>query len=99
MLAKVEKLEQLRFSSPNVSDEGMAHIASMRILRFLHLISLRITDDGLARLEGMSHLNSFYIDGLVVSEAAVDHLFKSIPGVHFHQDQMHLPGDPNADEH
>jgi hypothetical protein len=98
-LAELPKLELLRFHSQNVTDDGMRHIAGMPSLRFLHLIDVPITDAGLVHLHGMVKLESFYLDGGRCTEAGLRGLLAALPELHFHVDQLHLPGDPQADEH
>ncbi|MBL8849802.1 MAG: hypothetical protein JNG89_08965 [Planctomycetaceae bacterium] len=98
-LADLPKLELLRFHSPNVTDDGMPYIARMPSLRFLHLIDVPITDAGLAQLHGMQQLESLYLDGGRCTESGMRALLTALPELHFHLDQLHLPGDPQADEH
>jgi hypothetical protein len=98
-LATLPQLELLRFHSPNVTDDGMRQVARMPALRFLHLIDVPVTDAGLAHLHGMRRLESFYLDGGQCTEAGLRALLKALPELHFHLDQLHLPGDPRADAH
>ena len=40
------------------------------------------------------------IDGAdAVTDQGLDRLLTALPNVHFHRDQQHRPGDPNADKH
>lgn len=99
LLAGLPQLELLRFHSPKVTDAGLAHIARMPSLRFLHLIDAPITDAGLLHLHGMRRLESFYLDGGACTEEGLRGLLRALPELHFHLDQLHLPGDPRADVH
>ena len=42
-------------------------------------------------------LQSFYLDDSDVSEAALERLLLSRPGLHLHLDQRHLDRDPHRD--
>lgn len=99
VLASLEKLELLRFGSPQVSDEGLAIISRLPSLRFLHLIDVPITDAGLLHLHGMEQLESLYLDGGHCTDEGLRKLLHSLPELHFHQDQLHLPDDPLAHPH
>jgi len=98
-IATLPKLELLRFSSPDVTDQGMEHIASIETLRFLHLIDVPVTDKGISALHTMTGLESFYLDGGRCTDEALGELLRALPELHFHRDQLHLPGDPRADDH
>ncbi|MGV3607349.1 MAG: hypothetical protein ACO1RA_13170 [Planctomycetaceae bacterium] len=93
------QLELLRIGSPNISDAGMAHVAEMKKLRFLHLIDVPITDAGLKPLAAMTWLESFYLDGGKATDEGLSELILAIPKLHFHRDQQHLPNDPRKDKH
>lgn len=96
-LATLPRLQLLRLHSRRVTDAGLAHIADMKSLRFLHLIDVPITDAGLQHLYGMTWLESFYLDGGRCTDEGLSALRKALPNLHFHLDQLHLPGDPRAD--
>jgi len=98
-LANLPHLELLRFRSPHVTDDGLKHIAALPALRFLHLIDVPVTDAGIAHLNSMSKLESFYLDGGRCTDDGLRSLLKALPNLHFHLDQLHLPGDPRADDH
>lgn len=99
LLAQLPKLELLRFHSPRVTDDGLRAIARMPALRFLHLIDVPVTDAGLLHLHGMRRLESFYLDGGACTDTGLRSLLAALPELHFHRDQLHLPGDPRADVH
>ena len=92
-------LELLRLGSPRIGDAGLASIAELKQLRFLHLIDSPVTDEGLAHLRRMTWLESFYLDGGQATDAGLSELIKALPNLHFHRDQQHLPDDPRSDDH
>ena len=98
-IATLPDLQLLRFHSPQVTDDGVRHIAAIRSLKFLHLIDVPITDAGLEHLRGMTWLQSFYLDGGHCTDDGLYALLKSLPDLHFHKDQLHLPDDPRAYPH
>jgi hypothetical protein len=99
-LSQLPGLVQLRLGSRKITDAGMDHVAALKQLRFLHLINLRLTDAGILKLQQMTSLESLYLDGVNdVTDQGLDRLLKALPGVHFHRDQQHLPGDPHDDGH
>ena len=99
IVQEVPLLEQLRLGSPQITDVGLASIAQLKQLRFLHLIDVPLTDAGLKHLEQMTWLESFYLDGGNVTDAGLSALIEALPELHFHRDQQHLPGDPRSDGH
>lgn len=96
---EVPQLELLRVGSPRITDAGLATIAQLNELRFLHLIDVPITDAGLKHLEQMIWLESFYLDGGAVTDRGLSSLIKALPELHFHRDQQHLPSDPRREDH
>jgi hypothetical protein len=98
-LSQFPRLELLRFHSPHVTDAGLAQIAGLRSLRFLHLIDVPVTDAGLAHLHAMTWLESFYLDGGHCTDEGLSALLRALPDLHFHKDQLHLPGDSRAHPH
>lgn len=98
-LARLERLQLLRFGSPNVTDAGLRELTRLPGLRFLHLIDVPITDAGLKHIAAIEKLESFYLDGGGPTDAGLNQLLVERPELHFHRDQQHLPGDPNADRH
>jgi zinc and cadmium transporter len=97
--AKLPNLILLRLGSPNLTDEALRTISQMKHLRFLHLIDIPITDAGLEYLSEMEQLESLYLDGAKASDEGLAKLLKSLPKLHFHRDQRHLPNDPLDDKH
>jgi hypothetical protein len=98
-LATLEHLFLLRFGSPNVTDEGLEPLTELPKLRFLHLLDVPITDAGLKHVAAIETLESFYLDGGRTTDTGLRDLLAARPDIHFHKDQHHLPGDPNADMH
>lgn len=97
--SELPNLIQLRVGSQKLTDSCLSTIAKIRSLRFLHLIRVPVTDVGLKHLHGMKQLESFYLDGAAASDVGLSELIEALPQLHFHRDQMHLPGDPRADKH
>lgn len=98
-LATLERLSLFRFASPDVTDAGLKPLAALPNLRFLHLLDVPITDAGLEHVAAIPSLESFYLDGGRVTDAGLQRLLDHRPDLHFHKDENHLPGDPNADDH
>ncbi|REJ90159.1 MAG: hypothetical protein DWQ34_17915 [Planctomycetota bacterium] len=97
--AQLPRLELLRFHSPHVTDAGLEHVSRMTSLRFLHLIDVPVTDAGITHLHRMTWLESFYLDGGDCTDEGLSALLTALPDLHFHKDQLHLPGDPLAHPH
>lgn len=98
-ISMLPHLELLRFQSPHVTDAGLESVARMKSLRFLHLLNVPVTDTGLASLHRMTWLESFYLDGGGCTDEGLSELLTALPELHFHKDQLHLPGDPHAHTH
>jgi len=98
-IATLPDLELLRFGSPNVADSGLACLANLKTLRFLHFMNVPVTDSGLKVLHGMNQLESLYIDGGLQTDEGIRLLLQENSELHFHRDQLHLPGDSRADGH
>jgi hypothetical protein len=98
-VASLEGLTLLRFGSPNVTDEGLQELRYLPRLKFLHLLGVPITDAGLPHIASIETLQSFYLDGGRTTDAGLRKLLADRPDLHFHKDQRHLPGDPQAHRH
>jgi hypothetical protein len=96
-LAGHPSLNFLRFHSPHVTDQGLAVLPQIPRLRFLHLINVPMTDAGLPQMYELKKLESFYLDGGNCTEDGLSKLIQHLPELHFHWNQLHLPGDPQAD--
>lgn len=95
-VTQLAELEQLRIGSPRLTDEGLASLRALPNLRFLHLIDVPISDAGLSHVAAVATLESFYLDGGEATPSGLRTFLRKRPDVHFHKDQLHLPGDPNA---
>lgn len=98
-IAKMPRVEQLRCGSPLITDAGIDVIRNMPNLRFVHLIDAPITDAGLSKFEGFSQLESLYLDGTNVSDVGIRCFLRSMPGLHFHINQLHHGSDPQKHDH
>jgi hypothetical protein len=77
----------------------MRTLPELPALLRLHLIDVPITEDGLRELAKIEQLESLYIDGAQLSDAALDELFRQRPGLHVHINQQHHDRDPHAHAH
>ena len=77
----------------------MPVLAGLPSILRLHLIDVPITDAGLAELAKIERLQSLYIDGGRISDAAWDELFRQRPKLHVHINQEHHDRDPNRHRH
>jgi hypothetical protein len=103
-LKTLPNLEQLRFSSPHVTDAGMAELADFPVLWHLHLIQVPITDRGLLPLRAAAQLLSLYLDGMQVSDDGLRRLIAQRQRclwtpLHLHIDQHHRDFDPLKGTH
>ena len=99
LISNLPKLTLLRLGSPSVTDGGIAVLAEAPALRFIHLLNVSVTDAGLRAFHDMSQLESLYIDGGQETEDGISELLRRNPRLHFHRNQLHVAGDPNADGH
>jgi hypothetical protein len=58
-----------------------------------------VTDEGLQTIANMKGLESLYLDGGHVSDAALEKLIEVRPALHLHQNQQHLYNDPQRHTH
>ena len=79
-----EDVRGLRLGSPHITDAGLAHLASLRQLRFLILRDAQVTDAGLARLAELENLESLYLERTQVTDAGVEQLKRALPQLHVH---------------
>ena len=99
MFSRLPSLQLLRFGSREVSDVGIAKLRNAKALRFLHLLNVPVSDQGLRAFHGFPQLESLYIDGGNETDEGIQALLASNPELHFHQNQIHVADDPNADGH
>jgi hypothetical protein len=64
-------------------------------LRWLHLIDIPLTDAALQPIGELRNLESLYLDGARISDAAYDEFFRAHPNLHVHIDQHHHDRDPS----
>lgn len=75
-VAQFKNLEQLAFSSPFVTDEGLAKLKSLKKLKRLVLGGHVITDKGLSVIENFPNLESLEIFAPNATDKIFDHLKK-----------------------
>ena len=75
------KLRELRIGAPQATAEGLSHLARLP-LDWLILVEMKITDDGARHVAGMKSLQSLYLPGCEISDAARSDLERAIPHVH-----------------
>ncbi len=63
----------------NVTDAGLAHLASLTQLQELSLDNTHINDAGLVHLTGMTQLQQLYLDGTQTTYSGVTTIQKSLP--------------------
>jgi hypothetical protein len=83
-LAELSQLEglpdlvQVRVTSGEVTDTGVACLKAMKTLKFLDLGGNRVTDSGLAHLGGLLELEGLDLHGTRVTDAGLRHLSRLI---------------------
>lgn len=99
-LASLPDLRSLRLGGRGLAGvEAATAVATLEGLVSLHLIDVPIGDEGLAALGRLRRLQTLYLDGAGVSDAAWDGYFHDHPDVHVHVDQAHHDRDPRGDHH
>ena len=93
-LERHPRLKLIRLRAPQLSDQGLSSFTSMPELRWLHLMEVPLTDQGLEVFRSMTKLESLYLDGDRATDEGLSNLVLARPDLHFHRDQLHLPGDP-----
>lgn len=68
------ELEWLDLRITPVGDEGAAHLAALRKLKFLNLFRTNLSDKGLADLQGLTQLETLLIGGTRVSDDGLKNL-------------------------
>lgn len=99
LLVGLPELEQLRFSSPNVTAAGLGVLGKAKSMRLLHLIDVPVTAVVLEEIARLEHLESLYFDGVELDSEAMERFFVARPDIHVHIDQLHHERDPNAHPH
>ncbi len=98
-LTRCEQLEQLRIASPRFTDEGLAVLAEMPRLRYLHLVGSPLADGAVPHLKRLTGLSALYLDGTEITLDGKRELRDALPDTHIHFDGGHYRGDPGADSH
>jgi hypothetical protein len=65
-----------------ITDDGLANVAPLTDLKWLHLADTRVTDGGLKYLTGLTNLKQLFLPATTaVTPAGVDELKTRLPGV------------------
>jgi hypothetical protein len=103
LLTTLPRLQQLRFSSPHVTQRGLTKLGQAKSLRLLHLFDMPVTADVLEEIARLDKLESLYIDHPHVDraefDAALERFFQARPDVHVHIGQQHHDLDPHQHGH
>jgi hypothetical protein len=67
--------------SVQITNAGLAHLARLRNLEFLHISASRITDAGLACLRGLKSLKRLELDNSHVTQRGMQELQASLPSL------------------
>ena len=74
------KLQYLDLGKNQITNQGLAHVASLVELRKLVLDGNRIDDEGIAQLKSLDQLGGISVDGTEVTLSALGNLFVTIQG-------------------
>ena len=88
-LADLPQLESLRLGQVELTADTLLRLTT---LKHLHLLDTTLSDDAVAAIAGLDRLESFYLDRVVVSDAALRSLVRTRPDLHLHIDQLHPDG-------
>lgn len=79
-LAGLRKLEVLRISGQDLTDEGLSHVKKLSSLKQLEILHCQVTDVGLAQLANLKRLEELDIRGVDrVTAAGVQQLRERLP--------------------
>ncbi len=93
-LAYLRDLKKLRVLNlcvshkPDITDEGLAHVAGLTALENLDLFSQEVTDTGLVHLEGLTALRVLDVRSTKVTAEGTTRLKKKLP-------KLKLVGEPS----
>ena len=93
-LDQLTDLTSLRIGGTCINSDAIKVIGRLPKLQHLHLIQPTLIDADLESLAAIDSLQSLYVDGCKLSEAAWQKLFTQRPKLHVHLDQAHLDYDP-----
>lgn len=74
VLTEFPRLKEVVLEGPDITDEGMTHVAGIPQLRTLSLKQTSVTSDGLARLSSTSDLVALKLQGTTVKDETLDGL-------------------------
>lgn len=74
------KLQYLDLGNNKITNQGLAHVASLVELRELVLDGNRVDDQGIAQLKKLNQLEGLSVDGTEVTLSALGNLFVTIQG-------------------
>jgi hypothetical protein len=74
LVAAFSDLEALDLRLTSVGDDGVAHLAGIRTLRFLNLFRTRVSDASLEYLRASAGLETLLVGGTRVTDAGLAHL-------------------------
>ena len=76
-VGRLPELEELFiWDSEELTDEGVAHLRSLKKLKFLKLGTSAITDEAVAHLSVVSSLETLYLDGNALTDKALEYASK-----------------------
>jgi beta-lactamase regulating signal transducer with metallopeptidase domain len=79
-LAGMQKLEDLRISGQDLTDEGLSHLKNLSSLKRLHILHSQVTDAGLPQLANLKQLEELDMRGVdTVTAAGVQQLREQLP--------------------
>lgn len=79
LLLGAQRLEQLQFSSPAVTDVGLSQLAELKQLTHLSIGAPQVTDSGLLLLESLPNLNYLELISTGVTEEGAGRLRAALP--------------------
>jgi hypothetical protein len=74
LVARLDRLQDLRLTSSAVSDAGLAHLGGLTDLRDLQIGRTQVGDIGMAHIKTLTSLTSLYIADTQVTDAGLIHL-------------------------
>ena len=78
-VGKLPKLGRLHLERTEVGDDGMAHLAGLKDLRYLNLYGTKVSDSGLVHLAALENLERLYVWETAVTTEGCAALSRSLP--------------------
>lgn len=75
-LKEMKNLKKLHIGSPNINDESLKEIATIKTLEELILVSNDITDKGFEHLKALPHLRVLNVTSKKLTDEAVSHILQ-----------------------